>query len=252
MSDNHLMPIDAPAPVRLRRTMTYNQLASCPDIEEAFLPIYQRAKPFTMTSLERMYALFKAVEYIVNHNIPGDLVECGVWKGGSAIICAEILKLLGATDRVLWLYDTFEGMPPAADVDVQYDDVSAADRLAASDAHDYSDWANAPLDEVRANLAATGYPTANLRFVPGRVEHTIPASAPEQIALLRLDTDWYESTAHEMRHLYPRLAKSGVLLIDDYGHWKGCRKAVDEYLAEHRIPMLLNRIDYTARIGVKP
>jgi hypothetical protein len=88
--------------------------------------------------------------------------------------------------------------------------------------------------------------------VKGRVEDTLPASAPEQISLLRLDTDWYESTRHELQHLYPRLARRGVLIIDDYGHWQGARQATDEYLAEHRIPLLLNRIDPTARIALKP
>jgi O-methyltransferase len=232
--------------------MTYNQLSSCPDMESEFLPIYERAKPFTMTSLERMYGLYKAIEYVVAHNISGDIVECGVWKGGSTIVCAETLKMLGDTSRTLWLYDTFEGMPPATDADIQYDGLSAAERFAKDSAASYSDWANASLEDVRANLLATNYPAANLRFIKGKVEETIPAEMPESIALLRLDTDWYESTAHEMAYLYPRLVKSGVLLIDDYGHWQGCRRAIDEYLATNRIPMLLNRLDYTARIGIKP
>jgi O-methyltransferase len=130
--------------------------------------------------------------------------------------------------------------------------LSAAERFAKDSAASYSDWANASLEDVRANLLATNYPAANLRFIKGKVEETIPAEMPESIALLRLDTDWYESTAHEMAYLYPRLVKSGVLLIDDYGHWQGCRRAIDEYLATNRIPMLLNRLDYTARIGIKP
>jgi O-methyltransferase len=80
----------------------------------------------------------------------------------------------------------------------------------------------------------------------------VPRSAPEVIALLRLDTDWYASTKHELLHLYPRLTQSGVLIIDDYGHWQGARKAVDEYVEENRLPLLLNRIDETGRIAVKP
>jgi hypothetical protein len=85
----------------------------------------------------------------------------------------------------------------------------------------------------------------------GKVEDTIPADIPEKIALLRLDTDWYESTKHELIHLFPRLQKGGVLIIDDYGFWKGARKAVDEYFAENNIQILLNRIDDTGRMAIK-
>ena len=89
-----------------------------------------------------------------------------------------------------------------------------------------------------------------MHFVQGMVEETIPAGAPEKIALLRLDTDWYESTHHEMVHLFPRISDGGVLIIDDYGHWAGARRAVDEYFHEHNIAILLNRLDYTGRIGI--
>ena len=110
----------------------------------------------------------------------------------------------------------------------------------------------AGFDEVRRNLASTGYPSDRLHFIRGRVEDTIPASAPESIALLRLDTDWYESTRHELTHLYPRLVRGGVLIIDDYGHWQGARQATDEYFSVLGSPVLLHRIDYTGRIAVKP
>ena len=89
-------------------------------------------------------------------------------------------------------------------------------------------------------------------MVKGKVEDTLPGHAPDHIAVLRLDTDWYASTKHEMEHLYPRLARGGVLIIDDYGHWAGSRQAVDEYLAEHGIHLLLNRTDYTGRMALKP
>jgi len=96
-----------------------------------------------------------------------------------------------------------------------------------------------------------GYPEQQIHFVEGLVEETLPAEAPEEIALLRLDTDWYSSTKHELEQLYPRLAPGGVLILDDYGHWQGARRAVDEYFAENQITLLLNRVDSTARIGVK-
>jgi hypothetical protein len=92
---------------------------------------------------------------------------------------------------------------------------------------------------------------SHVRLVKGKVEDTVPKNAPEKIALLRLDTDWYESTRHELVHLFPRLLPGGVLIIDDYGHWQGARKAVDEYIAGNQVKILLNRVDYTGRIGVK-
>jgi hypothetical protein len=111
-------------------------------------------------------------------------------------------------------------------------------------------WCYSSLDEVRSNMVRTGYPVDRMRFVKGKVEDSIPGQAPAQIALLRLDTDFYESTYHELRHLYPRLAPGGVLIIDDYGHWAGARKATDQYFAELGRPVLLQRIDYTGRLAI--
>lgn len=108
------------------------------------------------------------------------------------------------------------------------------------------------VDDVRANLAATGYPADRVRLVAGPVEDTLPGAAPERIAVLRLDTDWYASTRHELHHLWPRLSSGGVCIVDDYGHWAGARRAVDEYLAAHRVDALMHRVDYTARLLVKP
>ena len=113
-------------------------------------------------------------------------------------------------------------------------------------------WCYSGIDEVKSHLQSTGYPIEMIHFVKGKVEDSIPGIMPENpIALLRLDTDWYESTKHEMDHLYPHLVQKGILIIDDYGHWQGARKAIDEYLSEHKIAMLLNTIDYTGRIAVK-
>jgi hypothetical protein len=105
---------------------------------------------------------------------------------------------------------------------------------------------------VKNVLYGTGYPVHKIHFVQGRVEETIPACAPDPISLLRLDTDWYASTKHELVHLFPRLSHGGVIIIDDYGHWKGSREACDEYFRSNGIPILLNRIDYTGRIALKP
>jgi hypothetical protein len=205
--------------------------------------------PYTMTSAERLYALCQAVQYISRHHIPGDIVECGVWRGGSMMAVAHTLKNKGDIGRTLHLFDTFEGMVPAGASDVTVDGVAGAE-IAGKIAEAGDKWCYAGLDDVKRGMASTGYKPANIRYVQGRVEDTIPAEAPEAIALLRLDTDWYESTKHELIHLFPRLSDGAVLIIDDYGFWKGCRRAVDEYFAETRVPILLHRIDNTGRIAV--
>jgi O-methyltransferase len=221
------------------------------DMPAEFLRLYERAESFTMTSVERMFALWTACRYIAAAGLAGDVVECGVWRGGSSMMAALALGEVGQR-RPMWLYDTFEGMPPPSDRDVDYTGASAASALEEDVRAPgiSNNWAWATLDDVQANMTATGYPTQLLHYVQGKVEETIPAQAPEQIALLRLDTDWYDSTRHELEHLYPRLVKGGVLIIDDYGHWEGARGAVDEYFEER--PAFLGRIDYTGRVLVKP
>jgi O-methyltransferase len=226
-------------------------LARLPDIPEADRTVIRSALPFTMTSIERLAALCAATEYITRCKIPGDVVECGVWKGGSMLAAAQTLARLGDTARELYLYDTFEGMPPPAAVDVAAFTGERADKLLAGSTDKSDIRAYAPLEEAQKTLARSDYPASRIRFVKGRVEETIPQTAPERIALLRLDTDWYESTRHELQHLYPRLVPGGVLIIDDYGWWEGARRAVDEYIAENSLSILLNRIDLTGRIAVK-
>lgn len=209
--------------------------------------------PFTMTSSERLYALIHAVRYVAEHEIPGAIVECGVWKGGSMMAAAKTLLRLEHSDRHLYLFDTFEGMPLPGAADVSFSGTPAQEMFERTrTAQDRSDWCAASLQEVRAVMQATGYDSDKIHFVQGKVEETIPDAAPEQIALLRLDTDWYESTHHELLHLYPRLASGGVLILDDYGYWMGARKATDEFLAQNNVRLLLHRIDETGRMAVKP
>jgi O-methyltransferase len=221
------------------------------DFDEADVELCRRVGPYTMTSPPRLYALARAVEYVAGGSIPGALVECGVWRGGSMMAVALTLLRLGITDRDLYLYDTFAGMTPPTDADVKPTGERAADLL-ADEARDAEVWAIASLEEVREAVLGVGYPEERIYFVQGPVEETLPASAPNEIALLRLDTDWYASTKHELVHLYPRLAPAGVLLLDDYGFWQGARRAVDEYVAGLDTPLLLNRIDHTGRIALKP
>lgn len=220
-----------------------------PDFDGFTAEIWNLVRPFTMTSPERIYALQKAVEYVANCGIVGDIVECGVWKGGSMMAAARTLMACGARRR-LFLFDTFEGMPPPQDVDRDFHGTPASALMAHADKGSQV-WAVGPLDDVKRNMRATGYDWDQISFVQGRVEETIPASAPDRISLLRIDTDWYESTYHTLVHLYPRLAVGGVLILDDYGHWAGAKKAVDKFLEEGRVRLLLNRVDYTGRIAVK-
>jgi len=223
-----------------------------PDFSAEEIEVLRTVAPYTMTSAEKIVELLRAVEYVIRAGIPGAIVECGVWKGGSMMAVASQLRRLGDTSRRLYLFDTFEGMTEPGHVDRSHAGESAAKLLASGDRETSWVWAKGPLDTVKQVIAHTQYPAELVSFVKGRVEDTLPKAAPEQIALLRLDTDWYSSTYHELVHLYPRLSSAGVLIIDDYGHWEGARRAVDQYLAEQRITLLLHRIDYSGRLAVKP
>jgi O-methyltransferase len=220
------------------------------DAEKA---IFLEIKPYTMTDREKVLSLIHAVRYIVNTGIPGDIVECGVWKGGSMMGMARTLLNAGVNNRELHLFDTYEGMSTPTGKDINhkgYDAREVFDETKFSD-REGSDWCYAGLDEVKANVGKIGYPPARVHFIKGKVEDTLPGAAPEKIALLRLDTDWYESTLHEMRTLYPRLVAGGVLIVDDYYTWRGSKDAVDEYAAEEGLKIFLNPLSSGA-IGIKP
>jgi hypothetical protein len=218
--------------------------------------IIQQGRERSMTSLERLQTLVDSVRYVVGRDIPGAFMECGVWLGGSVLTMVLTLQDMGVDDRDIYLFDTFEGMTEPTEHDgSQFHEHAQAtwDRDKDKGETPWPFWFGAETfteERVRELLYATGYPQERLHFVRGRVEETVPERAPEDVALLRLDTDWYESTIHELVHLYPRLAREGILIIDDYGHWDGARRAVDEYFGEHG-PVLLTRIDYSGRLVVK-
>ena len=217
------------------------------DFESEFTELWDRVAPYTMISMERGYALYSAVHYVVKAEIPGDFVECGVWKGGAAMLMALTLIELNVVDRELYLFDTFQGMTPPT----ENDKIAWTGRPVQEKwEQDYFSWWSIPRQEVVQNLRSTGYPEHLIHAVEGDVGSTIPDHSPGTIALLRLDTDWYESTLHELRYLYPRLKGGGVLLLDDYGHFTGARKAVDEFFSGSAV--FLHRDDYTGRSMVKP
>ena len=224
------------------------------DFDELTTRIFNAVNPYTMTSPERIAALVEAVRYVVANDIPGDFVECGVWRGGSSMAAALALKELGDESRELWLYDTYGGMSAPTEEDVDVSGRAADEKFAQRQlTEDSSEWCRSPLDDVQQNLAGSGYPAEKMHFVKGKVEDTIPGEMPAgPVAILRLDTDWYESTRHEMQHLYPALETGGVLILDDYGYWQGARKAVDEYFAAHGIRPLMGRVDTDGRMLLKP
>jgi O-methyltransferase len=224
-----------------------------PDFDEATKATIRAVAGFTMTGPEKLYSLCHAVRHIVAHEIPGSIVECGVWKGGSMMAIARTLLELDAGTRDLYLFDTFEGMPEPTEHDVDVHGVSAMERWSTQKRNRLTPReARASLSEVRDAMGTVGYDPSRVHFVKGMVEDTIPGSAPDEIALLRLDTDYYSSTRHEMFELYPRLRSGGVLIIDDYGHFRGSEKAFNEFVGATGESILLHRIDYSARVGVKP
>jgi hypothetical protein len=222
-----------------------------PDMEPEFIEIYRQCAPYSMTSIERMYGLYSAVNHLIGQGIPGDFVECGVWQGGSAMLMARTLAKK-AIERSIWLYDTFAGMTEPTDLDRDFAGQAAAQKWQSKQVDGGNQWCRAGLDAVRRNMASTGHPEDCVRYVEGPVEKTLLEVMPDQIALLRLDTDWYESTKIELELMYPKLVVGGVLIVDDYGHWQGARRAVDEYFnrADVKSPLLM-RMDYTGRLAVR-
>lgn len=231
---------------------TITQYSKDPVVDDdvVFQEIYKSCQKYTMTSKERMYALYKSVQYVIHAEIPGDFVECGVWRGGSAMLIAHTLKKLDSSNRTVYLYDTFEGMsePTKADQSL-YNEVDTRNTWEESEKKSHNEWCYASLEDVRENMISTDYPLNKIIFIQGKVEETLPKTSPQQISLLRLDTDWYESTKHELVHLFPLLSAGGVLILDDYGYWAGSKKAVDEYFSDGSL--LLNRIDISGRVGIK-
>jgi hypothetical protein len=228
------------------------------DADPVFSQVFNVARGSTMVAKEALYSFHEAIKYVVANDVPGDIVECGVWRGGASLLAALTLKHYQAprrrwfgrdTARKVWLYDTFDGMSAPTEHDV---DLSG--RSAQSYMDQYGDagrWCYSAEDEVRTNLLAGGIGKDDFVLVKGDVLQTLAKRRPSKIAVLRLDTDWYESTKHELEVLYPLLSRGGVLIIDDYGHWNGARQATDEYFSKSRRPMLLHRTNYTVRTGVK-
>ncbi len=223
--------------------------------DKAYADLLTKIGAYTMTiqsGAGATYNLFKSVKYIVQNRIRGDIVECGVWRGGSMMLMAYALQYFNDRTRSLYLYDTYNGMTEPDEIDIDYEGRNL--RAIWQGAHQAGAKMGygGSVDSVRGNLRSTGYPPQRMNFIEGDVLETIPATLPEKISLLRLDTDFYKSTLHELTHLYPRVVSGGVIYIDDYGWCKGARQATDEYFSAIDFQPFLARIDETVRIIIKP
>lgn len=228
------------------------------DAETWELEIMNKVSEFTMLSHEKIFNLISGVQYIVKNNIEGAIVECGVARGGAMMSVANTLNKFNIKDRELYLYDIFyPGMPPGCSNDKTADGKDATQPLKeAGIIYDKTDTADlqkkCTLKGVKKLLSYTNYPKEKIIFVKGMVEDTIPETIPDKVSILRLDTDFYKSTKHELEYLFPKLQRGGILIIDDYGILKGSKKATDEYLQKNGISLFLNRVDNSGcRVGVK-
>jgi len=218
-----------------------------PEIDEENKKLIESVGEYTMTPLIRRWALIKSLHYINKNKLTGDIVECGIWKGGNLFLSKRIQdKYSTNIKRNFYGYDTFEGMP----------EPSIHDGLKIINIYNNfkkknTPWVKASLDEVK-NLSKQYFNDLNIiKLIKGKVETTLldKNNLPNKIALLRLDTDFYESTKVELKTLYPLLVEKGVLIIDDYGDFPGCRKAVDEFFDNKNI--LITSIDKSCRIIIK-
>lgn len=198
--------------------------------------------------MEAAWALYRSIEYIVRNRIPGDIVECGVWSGGSMLLAALALKHFGDTTRRIYFYDTFAGMPKPDEIDRRWDGVAVLPTWEHHQKNGHRWGYGGTQDHVRHVVSLSGYPLEHFVFLEGMVEDTLPAT----ISLLRLDTDFYSSTYHELVHLYPLLSVGGILIIDDYGAFQGAKIATDQFIEERKLPLFLSRVDVAVRLAVKP
>ena len=204
-----------------------------------FSAMYRQVRAHTMCSNARLRGLYRALHYVVGGGVPGDVVECGTARGGSAALMALTLRHLGSR-RNLWLFDTFEGLPAPTSKDPDFE-------LAAL----FTGTCLGTLDEVRG-LFERFKVADDVHFVKGLFQETLPLAPVSQIALLHIDGDWYESVRACLDSLYDKVVPKGVIQLDDYGYWQGARKAVDEFLDERGIQAPLQRLDYSGRFFIKP
>jgi O-methyltransferase len=229
-----------------------------PEATDTEINFVESASKFSMTGHDRIFCLLRAIQHVDNNNLEGDFVECGVWKGGNLILFKKMIEKLNIKDKKIYGFDTFEGMSEPTDHDSDGDGYLGGFKaeyymskqkkdVNIDNIHSY-----APINIVEQNFINNTDNMDNLILIKGKVEDTlkVQSNIPEKISILRLDTDWYESTKIELEILYPRLVKNGVLIIDDYGEWSGSRKATNEFFKDKKIAMF--KIDRAARLIFKP
>jgi O-methyltransferase len=208
-------------------------------VRARFLPEpYRTVMPYTMLGIERLRTLRRFAEQIDQEGIPGDVVECGTCNGGSAAIMAQVAAT-SSLARHIYLFDSFEGLPPAGDKD-------------GARAQGYTGLCRGAMDRVRAVLQALQVPLERVTLVKGWFDQTVPSSEVGRIALLHLDTDWYESLHVCLENLYDRVEPGGFVVLDDYGYWEGCRRAWHDFAESRALNVTLTPIDHTAVYFRKP
>ncbi len=234
--------------------VTNREIPNTAILDKNFPLLWEKHKDKTMVPWQAVYAAYTAAQHISQSKVPGAIVECGVWRGGCSLIMAEALLVLGDTQRDLYLYDTFAGMTEPTKEDTKTTTgTNATAKYESRKSGEVVDWCYAPIEEVQNYVNEVAYPNEKIHLVKGRVEDTIGTDDPKKIALLRLDTDWYESTKHTLEYLYPRVAEGGIVIFDDYGKWAGARKAVEDYFIEHgNRPFLMLETVSGNMVGIKP
>lgn len=208
----------------------------------------------SMVSPMGLFTTLAASKYVAENDIAGDFVECGVWRGGNAIIASEVFRRY-SQNRKVFLYDTFAGMTRPTNEDLALsDNQPAIFEYTDKNRSTHNEWCFASIHEVKQNFSKHSVLTEKVIFVEGPVEATLNEEGraiPDEICLLRLDTDWYESTKIELEILYPRLSIGGILIIDDYGFWSGSKKATDEYFSGGPVRPFFHVTGDTGRVAVK-
>ncbi len=189
----------------------------------------------TMIGLKRLDNLQYCVEDVLSRGVGGDLIETGVWRGGAVIFMRAILKAHAVTDRIVWVADSFQGLPPPDPYQFPLD---------AGDRHYTHKELAVSMEEVKANFARYGLLDDQVRFLKGWFRDTLPSAPIRHLAVLRLDGDMYESTMEALVNLYPRLSVGGYAIVDDYGNIPGCRRAVEDYRWTHGVTEEIVPIDW--------
>ena len=219
------------------RSLSPSGLRSLPD-SLRMVRLVHRLRPYTALFPLRLCALYRLSREIDRLSVPGDVVECGVYNGGSAALMASICTR-SSQDRKIWLFDSFEGLPQPTENDGQK-------------AQGCYWWCHGDLSMVKGILGKLGIPESRTRIVKGWFHDTFPSVDIPAIALLHIDADWYESVKLCFERFYDSVRPGGFIVIDDYGHWEGARRATDEFLEKRAIDARLVRVDYTGRYFRKP